>query len=806
MDVLQNLRYSARTLRRSPMFAGVAILSLALGIGANTAIFSFVRAIVFEKLPAPGADRLVILRQHNEAFHMENCCFPTRFVEELRKVDADFEDVLAVDNIEVNFDDREQNEKLHAELISGNYFRMLGVHAAAGRLIGESDAAIEGSGAVCVISHRLWMERYGGALSAIGRRVMIDNQPYQIIGVSAPGFEGAALHEPHDLQIPASMGAKIFGNSEPVWMEVIARLRSGVSEAQAREHLNALGLRIERQVIGLNFTDRDVFSLEDGSQGLDSKKKQFGKPVLVLSLLIAMVLLITCANIAALLMVRAVERRREAGVRIALGASKIALVRRFFTESLLLAGIGGVFGCVAAVGFVRLLLAFLGRQGEGLTSYVRPDLTILGFSAVLTILCAVLFGILPAWRASQADPIQAIHGAGGRFSPRQSLLSRALIAGQVALSLALLFGAGLFVRTLHNLRAIDLGFQPENVALLHVDVSHTTHAGPNAGPFFDELRRRVNALPETRAASLSNISILSGAMMSIVLKIPGYAPPKGVMPTTYFTHISSGYFRTLGIPLLQGRDFTEADEGGGELNAIVNQRFAREFFAGDALGRSFQYGGGRTVHVVGIAGTTKFRSLREEPQPIMYLPIERARASEDLFLQVRVSGAAGSIANDVRGILRNLDPRMPVDQVTTMGIQIDRALTRERLLAFLSSLLGGLAVALAAIGLYGVLSFSVARRTREIGIRMAVGAPRRRILTIFLRESGIMIGAGVAAGIPLSFACGRLASSLLYDLPADDSFTVIGACVLLVLVGFAAVIAPAWRATRVDPIFALRHE
>jgi predicted permease len=805
-EFTQNLRYAARTLRRSPLFTTVAVLSLALGIGANTAVFSFLRAVVLKQLAVPGADRLVILRQHNETFHIENCCFVYRFFQEIRKKDVGFDAMAAVRGVEVNMTDRDETEKLQAELVSGNYFGMLAVRPAAGRLIRESDDQTEGAAPVCAISYRLWQERYAGQSGVIGRWVLINNEPYRIVGVSEPGFTGASLHEPHDLQIPAAMAIRILGQKRDSfgWAEIIARLKPGVTRVEALARLNATGLQLQRAA-GFQVTDRDTFSLIDGSQGTGSRKEQYGKPVQVLLLLVAVVLLIACANLAALSMVRSAERAREAGVRVALGASRVTLMRRFLTESLILAAAGGACGWLAAHGLIRTLLAFLGDDARGLAGMVRPDAAVFAFCAGISIAAGLLFGLLPAWRASQANPMQAIRG-GGVTRAGKPIASRVLMAAQVALSLALLFAAGLFGRTLRNLRSIDLGFRPENVVVLHVDLSGTPRAGNGAGPFFEELLRRVREMPGARAASLTSISALSGSMMSTVLRIPGYAPPDRLTPVTYMTTISSSYFRTLGIPLLAGRDFTADDRGSGEGAAIVNQQFARKFLGGNALGKTFSYGGGRKVHVIGVASDVKFRRVKEEPQPVMYVPVTQWTYPESLYLQVRTAGDPEPAIGRLRWTVRDIDRRVPIESITTMALQIDRALSRERLLAFLSSLMGGLAVALAAIGLYGVLSFSVARRTREIGIRMAVGAPRERILALFLRECAWIVVCGIAAGIPLALAAGRLASSLLYGLKPRDLSTAAAATAILALAALAAAMIPARRASRVDPLAALREE
>jgi predicted permease len=805
----RDLRYALRALRKSPSFSLVAILSLAVALGANTAVFSFARAIVMKQLPVANAGRLVILRQHNEQFHMENCCFSYRFFQDLQKQNVGFEKVLALSSLELKFTDREQTEKIDAEFVSGNYFRMLGVRAAAGRLLDDADDSSEGAGHVCVISYRLWQERFGGRPDAIGRRVLLDKEPVQIVGVTADGFTGLSLHDPRDLQAPSSLLGKLTGSAREasgLGAEVVARLKPGVTLAQAAARLQVVGLQIEK-ASGLNFTERDTFLVNDGSQGLDSKKEQFGKPVLLLLGLVAVVLLVACANLAALLLVRSVERTVEAGVRLALGGSRAALLRHFLAESLVLAAAGGAVGWGLAQLLTGVLLKLLGSQGEGLEQHVRPDAAIFAFSAAVTFAAGILFGLLPAWRASRCDPLHAIRGLGPAGGGR-SLMSRLLIGGQIALSLALLFGAGLFIATLRNLRSIDIGFQRENVALLHVDLSDTPYAQNGAPQFFEDLLRRARGLRETRAASLATISLLSGAMQSTSLNVPGYVSAKRTVPVTYVTAVSSGYFRTLGIPLVAGRDFTDDDRASAQAEgvAIVNDHFARQFFAGEALGKTFAYGGRRKVRVAGIVGTARFRWLREEPQAVMYLPVTQGTFPHSAYLQVRTSGESTAAIERLRAVVREMDARVPVDEVTTMELQIDRALARERLLVFLSTLMGGIAVVLAAIGLYGVLSFSVARRTREIGIRMAIGAQRRRILVEFLEESAWIVAGGIALGIPLALGCGRLAASLLYGLQPQDAGIAVLATVVLAAVAFIAALIPAWRAARLEPMAALRWE
>jgi predicted permease len=804
-QLARDASYALRVMRKKPGFTAVAVGSLAIALGANTAVFSFVNAIVLKRLAAPGAERFFIIRQNNQRFHIENCCFKYDFFQALRKRDPDFDDILAVNTADVNLAENDQTEQIQAEVVSGNYFQMLGVHAAVGRLLDESDDAVDGAGQVCVISYRLWKERFGARPDVIGRTAMIDTLPFQIVGVSEPGFSGAALHEPHDLQIPSSMRGQLLGDARNNigWAQLIARLKPDVQAAQAQARLNALGREIEK-VTGPRMAEHDDFFLRDGSQGINSKKEQLGKPVLILLLLVAVVLLIACANVGGLLLAAGVDRAREAGLRIAIGAGRAALLRQFLVESVLLAALAAAIGWPLSRLMIQALLQLLGAQGEGLIASLRPEATIFAFSAGIALLAGIAFGLLPAWRAAHAPPLDAVHGFPSGHPVRRSRLSSAAISSQIALSLAMLFCTGLFAQTLRNLRAIDLGFHPENLVMLHIDLSRTVHKD-SAGPYFEDLLRDVRALPQTRAASLANISVLSGSMANVTLRIPGYVPPNRLPPVTNFVVVGNGYFRTLGIPLVAGRDFTPQDRASGPAEGvvIVNEQFARQFFGSDALGKVFS-STGRDLRVVGIVGDTKYRFLREETQPIMYIPVTQGGYRQRLFLQVRTSGDPSRVLADLRTLVQSLDPRMPVDRVGTMEMQIDDALAAERLLNFLSTLIGAVAVSLAALGLYGVLSFAVKRRTREIGIRLAVGAQRGAVLGMILRESTWIVLPGIAAGIPLALLCGNLASSLLYGLQPGDPATLLTSSALLAAVASAAAWLPACRASRVDPLTALR--
>lgn len=789
----RDLRFGARMLRRTPGFTVVVMVSLAIGIGANTAIFSFANAILIRTLAVTGANRLVIVRQRNEAFGIESSHLRHDVLRRLQVEDVGFDGLLGLSNEEVLFRYREQSARLQAEFVTPNYFSMLGVRPAAGRLLDANDDST--GAAVVVISHSLWTSRFGAQSDAIGRQIEIDGMPFQIVGVTQPGFAGLSLSAPRDLQIPAAMmGPLSHGNG----LEAVGRLRPGVSEDRALARLNIVAKAVQRET-GLRVNDKDDFRFLDGSQGLQSGKEEFGRPVLILGLLVGVVLLVACANVTALLLVRSAERSREAGIRTALGASRLALFRQHIVESLMLAGAGGAGAWGIAFLLVRILSGYLAAQSPNAPVSVQPDATVFLFLVGVTLATALLFGIWPAWRASRVDPVPAVQGGSWRSLGRP-FMARGVVVAEVALSLALLFSAGLFTRTLGNLRSIDLGFRPENLIALQPDLEGTPHAGRAASLFFQELLRGAEDLPAVRAASLGVFTPLSGSTLGSPLSIPGNVPT--ALPATALTHyVSSGYFRTMGIPLHEGRDFPRESAPEHADSVIVNQEFAGRYFGGEALGKTFS--AGRQQHrIIGVVGATKYSSLREEAQPIYYQALGQI-PPRMLLIRTGVGAQEGLL--QIRALLQAIDPKVPVKSIVTMEAQIDAILARERLLAFLSTMLGGVAVTLSAIGLYGVLAFSVVRRTHEIGIRLAVGASRSRVVAMFLKEGGWLVGSGTLLGVPLALAFGRVAQSLLYGLSPQDTGTITGASGVLLLSAAAAAVIPAWRAARLNAVAALRQ-
>jgi predicted permease len=796
--LIKDFRLAVRAMRRKPGFTCAAVTSLGLALGANSAVFTFVRAIELKKLAVPGAERLVILKQRNEAFHIDNCCFQNSVFEQLRAKDTDFEDMLAVLSfVEMPVSEGGRNWRISGEGVSGNYYRMLDVHPATGRLLDDSDVT-SGDGKVCVISYRLWQDKFGGAPDAIGKTIEMQGSALRIVGVAEPGFLGATLFGQRDLQLPISQRGPLRDQLGPAVasLGLLARLKPGVTRESALQRLDAIGIPLMRQYRQLS--DRDHFLLLDGTQGFDSKKDQLGRPVVLLYVLVALVLFVACANLAGLLLVSSAERTREAGVRMAIGASRAALLRQFLSESLAIALAAGFVGWLISRITIPVLLTLLGKQASGLPDHVQPDSALFLFSAGTAGAAGLLFGILPAWRTANTDPLPAVRGLLGQ---RPSRVSSGVIAAQLALSLALIFSAGLFTATLHNLKMSGTGIHG-NVAVLGLDLARVQPRTPAV----NQILETVRAMPGVEAASVTATRLLTGGFSSWALRIPGYIPPTTTAPTALIVRAGPDYFRTLGIPL-RGRDFTENDRFHDQDGAaIVNLEFAREFFGGaDPLEHEFEFGNSR-VRIVGVSGNTKYRSMREDTQPIFYVPLKLANGYAPVVLLQARSVEALKAAAQIKAVIHATDPRVEFGEVTTVQAWIDEALTRERVLAFLSVILGGIAVVVSAIGFYSLVAFSVVRATRDTGIRIALGAGQHDILTFFLRQHARAALLGIVLGLPLALWSGKFAASLLFGVEPLDARTAAGATLLLIGAAAFAALIPAWRATRTDPAVALRYE
>ncbi len=800
-SLAHDIRYGARMLRKSPAFTAVAVASLALGIGANTAVFSFVNAILLKTLPVPHPEQLVMIRQQTS--QGLNSAFGYPFFRELEKRNDVFSGMLARVPVQVNLTASGSTERIQGELVSGNYFRVLGVDAALGRVLTPDDDGAAGTNPVCVISYRLWQERFGGDPQILGRPILLNAMPFQIVGVTRAGFQGPELQGNYLIQIPTSMSQPFNGitrdSSGWVWLQFLGRLKPDVSRQQAELRLDALASQVHTDE---RPNEKSTMRLFDASQGFAWRRTILQKPTLVLAAMVALVLLIACANLAGLLLARSTERRSEISVRLSLGATQGRLVRQFLVESIMLSALGGAAGLLVSFWMCDSLLYFLAGNRAGSSLEVQPDLTVLLFTAALSILTGLLFGSIPSWQSAHVGLLGQMQRG---FRSRKRLRS-VLIAAQIAMSLVLLVGAGLFGRTLRNLRTADLGFRPGHTILLTLNPGRSGYKQADSDALFETLLRRTRSLPQVESAALSDISPLSGRMFASDIQVPGHVSLGDHEPDSFFIHTSPGYFQTLGTPVLFGREFSEHDRKGTQTVAIVNERFVAFYWPGqNPVGRHFKWGGDTDVEIVGLARNSKYQEMREEPPITVYIPLAQ-RSKEELTLEARTTGATADIIAQVRQLVRSIDPKLPVYDVRTLDAQVDQALSTERLLAALSSFFSVVATFLAVIGLYGAIAYAVARRRREIGIRMAVGARAGDVVRLFVGESLVIVTAGIACGLVLAFVGARFLKTLLYGLQPDDSATLLVAAAVLLVVGSAAAIIPARRASRIDPSIALRYE
>jgi macrolide transport system ATP-binding/permease protein len=799
----QDVRYALRSLRGSPVFALVAVASLGLGIGANTAIFSFVDALLLKRLPVPEAAQLAQVSEYTNGT-LSNNVFSYPFVESLNQRNDLFDGALGRFPVRVNLATTGQAEPLNGEVVTGGYFTTLRVKPALGRLLTEQD--ISSGSPVCVISYDTWQKHLGGDPAIVGAKLLLNAHPYTVVGVTERGFFGAQLESRIDIQMPLSRMVDFMGGffmtSDGVsmwksdgfrWIQPLVRLKPGVMAAQAQTTIRATK----------HMGEKVSFRLSDGSQGTQSGST-YAKPVTVLMGVVALVLLIACANLANLLLARANARSKEFAVRLSLGASRWRLVRQFMVESVAIACCGGAIGLVLAFWIVQTLLAYLNAghsSGNGVQAGVNP--TVVGFSVALSLLTAMLFGLLPAWQSARPDVVGELKGSRQKTVGGMGI-RRALIVAQIALSLMILFAAGLLTRTLSSLRTVDLGFNPARVITLKVDPAMNGHTGEQVDQVFDRILRSSRAQPGVTAASLAVVTPLEGEMIALSVSVPGHAATSADVQTN-FNMVSPDYFKTLHQPLLAGRDFSDRDSKHAPLVAIVNQRFVAQYMPGqNPIGRHIKVGSGDT-EIVGLAGDSAYQSLREDRSPIVYLPgTQTQNSGYTLMVRTKLepAGAIKGIENAIRGI----DPKLPIYGVRTMQDLIDQGISSERVLSFLSMLFSGLATLLCCMGIYGLIAYTVSRRTREIGVRFAIGAQKIDVAKLFLRESMVLVFAGILVGVPLAMASTRLLESLLFGVKASDPWTLGAAIGVFVFAGLLASLLPVLKAARMEPVAALRYE
>ena len=838
--MFQDLRYGLRMLLKRPGFTLIAVLSLALGIGANTAIFSLLDAVMLKSLPVQQPDRLVLFGNGKEqgvtnAFpNQSQDLFSYPFYQQIRQrsdVSAVFSGVASVLSLEwtvhgfVNVNGPADIEQLQVQLVSGTYFPVLGVNAHLGRVLNDADDQIPGGNPVAVISHSWWSQRLNQDPNAVGKTITIDDIAYTIVGVAPREFFGTTVGNSPDLWVPLSMEKQLppanwDGRTSESFQSLflIGRLQDGVTPEQASSVVNLLFKQSLEARAGAQPAPDKVQAMQTAfveltpmGRGLSTLRDQFSLSLKVLMVVVGLVLLIASANVANLLLAQGTARNKEFAVRLAVGAGRLRLARQLFTESALLAIIGGLVGVGLSWWGSRVLVLMASNGPDALPLDVTPNLRVLGFTFVVSVLCAIVFGTAPALRASRIEPNTSLKGGKtGALSALRNPLGKTFVVGQVALSLLLLVAAGLFVRTLINLQSIPSGFNQENVLLLKVDTSATGFKpdNPKLPALLKEVEDKVKAVPGVQAASFAFITFNQGFWTSpAYTREPGF--PEGQRRSVRNNTIGPDFFAVMGLPVVAGRGFGPQDTEKSQRVAVISESMAQRFFPnGSPLGKRFGINGEASsdqIEVVGVVRDAKYGTLTEEFRPMAFYPYTQQPGALDNLL-VRFSGSPGSVVPQIRQTITQINRNLPIDDVVSFSDHIGRSLVQQKLIARLASFFGLLALLLACVGLYGVMSYGVARRTNEIGIRMALGARGRSVLWLVLREALMLVVIGLVIGVVTSLAVTKTAASLLYELKPNDPLTIALATLLLAAVAALAGYLPARRASRVDPMVALRDE
>jgi predicted permease len=837
-------RYSLRMIVKTPGISAVAVLSLALGIGANTAIFSIIDTLLLKRLPVKSPQELyrvtageersswnypdyVAFRDHNTSITLAACAGGTQRLG-MQLADAD---------------SATPAEIVHATVVSGNYFEVLGVGPGLGRVLNVEDDRVPSAAPYAVLSHDYWQSRFGSDPRAVGRKIRLNGYPFTIVGVARRGFHGTDPTAAPDLFVPILMFGEISG--EPFlrwntrhwwWLQVVGRMKPGASTKKAETEIFAIYREQEQAELRAARDPRFVnraqpIALLPAARGHSYIRMRLEKPLLVLMSVVGLVLLIACANVANLMLVRGAARQREMAVRLAVGATRARLTGQLLVESIIIALIGGIAGLLLSGFGIKALLAFVSpaEWDQGAVS-ISPDLRLLGFAAAVSLLTGVLSGIAPALRSTRPDIVPALKDevAGSGGSSRLTLRNT-LVVFQVALSILVLIVAGLFVRSLGKLKDIDPGFRPENTLAISIDPTPNGYKGQRLREFYERLRSEVETVPGVRTVSLGAITPLSGMQWNGDFTVEGYQWKPSDVKYIDMNAVSPRFFETMGIPLVLGRDFRDEDnpvyypdppdrdvpgeppaEPPGPRVMIINESMAKQFFEGRNpialhVALDEKYNPERAYEIVGIVKDSYYFSLRETPKPMLYVPTWRATWPSRTVC-IRTTRSTPELVETVRHLATRIDPAVPVTDSRTLQDQIDANILEDRLIASLSGLFGLLALVLAGVGLYGVLSYVVTRRTREIGIRVALGAQRSAVLGLILRDAALLVGVGAVIGIPAALAASRLIKSLLYGVGTQDPAAIAGGTLVLLAVAALAGLVPALRATKVDPMVALRYE
>jgi predicted permease len=857
----QDVHYGLRQLCRSPGFTAVALLSLALGIGANTAIFSLIDAVLFKLLPVQHPQQLALLTWTSKGFpdgvinsmsgnwdqdksgRSTGTSFSYPSYEQIRDRNDVFSSVtaLAANESDLNVGYKGQAGRADGQLVSGTFFSALGVQPVLGRALTPDDDRI-GASPAAVISYGYWQRRFGHDPGVVGQTITVNGTPFGIVGVSPPEFYGLQPGRAVEVWLPLHsqpqvepgwspggppqgtppVGSK-FAARDDWWVLIVGRVKPGVSEEQAKAASDVIFQQSLAAYVKRSAKAETVPQLElrPGSKGLEYLRNQFSKPLFILMAIVGMVLLIACANVANLLLARGTLRQREIAVRLAVGAGQGRIVRQLLTESVLLAVLGGALGLMLAFWSTHLLVAFMSSGREPLSLNVTPDPVVLGFTAAVALLTGILCGLSPALRRSQTDLTTALKESAGTLrgatQGQHGLrwgLGKTLVVTQVSLSVLLLVDALLFVRTLTNLENVNAGFNRRNLLLFGIDATQDGYNGQRLADFYQQLAQRLESLPSVRSVSMSAQRLIGGGVSINGLSISGYAASTGEKSSHLQTHVNRvgpRFFATMGIPLVLGRAIDEGDTAAAAKVAVVNEKFVHQFLGGEnPIGRRFGFGdqtSSADYGIVGVVGDAKYSDLRREVPATVYVPYgQNLDALGPMNFEVRTAGNPMDVLSAVRSAAQDMDRNLALYQVKTQMEGISDSLFQERLFARLTSFFGALAALLACVGIYGVMAFAVSRRTREIGIRMALGATRGGVTAMVLRETCVLVVVGMAIGIALALGTSRLISAWLYGLRSTDPLTMATAASLMVAVALLAGYIPSRRAAKVDPMVALRYE